>query len=101
MKMLKILSVSIRYLPLNALAAVPGVEILTPRFFNEFAIRLPGSAAAMVEALLEDDILAGVPFGRLDPQAGMDDVLLVAATETTTQDHITAFAQALSRRIGQ
>ncbi len=85
----------------DALAAVPGVEILTPRFFNEFAIRLPGSAAAMVEALLEDDILAGVPFGRLDPQAGMDDVLLVAATETTTQDHITAFAQALSRRIGQ
>ncbi len=85
----------------DALAAVPGVEILTPRFFNEFAIRLPGSAAAMVEALLEDDILAGVPFGRLDPQSGMDDVLLVAATETTTQDHITAFAQALSRRIGQ
>ena len=85
----------------DALAAVPGVEILTPRFFNEFAIRLPGSAAAMVEALLEDDILAGVPFGRLDPQTGMDDVLLVAATETTTQDHITAFAQALSRRIGQ
>lgn len=85
----------------DALAAVPGVEVLTPRFFNEFAIRLPGSAAAMVEALLEDDILAGVPFGRLDPQAGMDDVLLVAATETTTPDHISAFAQALSRRIGQ
>ncbi len=85
----------------DALAAVPGVEVLTPRFFNEFAIRLPGSAAAMVEALLEDDILAGVPLGRLDPQAGMDDVLLVAATETTTPDHISAFAQALSRRIGQ
>jgi hypothetical protein len=25
----------------DALAAIPGVEILTPRFFNEFAIRLP------------------------------------------------------------
>jgi len=85
----------------DALAAVPGVEVLTPRFFNEFAIRLPGSAAAMVEALLADDILAGVPFGRLDPKAGMDDVLLVAATETTTPAHIAAFAQALSRRIGQ
>jgi glycine dehydrogenase subunit 1 len=26
----------------DALAAMPGVEILTPRFFNEFAIRVPG-----------------------------------------------------------
>jgi glycine dehydrogenase subunit 1 len=85
----------------DALAAVRGVEILSPRFFNEFAIRLPGSASKMVETLLEDDILAGVPFARLDPQAGMDDVLLVAATETTTPEHISAFAQALTRRIGQ
>jgi glycine dehydrogenase subunit 1 len=28
----------------DALAAVPGVEVLTPRFFNEFAVRLPRPA---------------------------------------------------------
>jgi glycine dehydrogenase subunit 1 len=82
----------------DALAAVPGVEILTPRFFNEFAIRLPTGAAATVEALLEDGVLAGVPFARLDPKAGMDDVLLVCATETTTTEDIAAFAQALKGR---
>ena len=82
----------------DALAAVPGVEVLTPRFFNEFAIRLKGDAAAAVEALLADGVVAGVPFSRLDPAAGMDDVLLVAATETTTTQDIQTFAQALAGR---
>ncbi|MDP1874931.1 aminomethyl-transferring glycine dehydrogenase subunit GcvPA [Phenylobacterium sp.] len=85
----------------GALGAVTGVEVLTRRYFNEIAIRLPGDAARMVEALLEDGIVAGVPFSRLDPAAGLDDVLLCAATETTLDEDIDAFAQALSRRIGQ
>jgi len=83
----------------DALAAVPGVEIQTPRFFNEFAMRLPRAAAGVVEALAHRDILAGVPFSRLDPKAGMDDVLLVCATETTTAEDIAAFAQALATEI--
>ena len=82
----------------DALAAVPGVQVLTPRFFNEFAIRLKGDAAAAVDALLADGVVAGVPFSRLDPAAGMDDVLLVAATETTTTQDIQTFAQALAGR---
>ena len=83
-----------------SLGAVPGVEVLTKRYFNEIAIRLPGDATQMVEALLEDGIVAGVPFARLDPSAGLDDVLLCAATETTLDEDIDAFAQALTRRIG-
>jgi len=82
----------------DALAAVPGVEVLTPRFFNEFAIRVKGDAAAVVEAMLADGVVAGVPFSRLDPSAGLDDVLLVAATETTSTQDIQAFAQALAGR---
>lgn len=82
----------------DALAAVPGVTVLTPRFFNEFAIRLNGDAAAAVDALLADGVVAGVPFSRLDLGAGMDDVLLVAATETTTTQDIQTFAQALAAR---
>ncbi len=83
----------------DALAAIPGVEILTPRFFNEFAVRLPVPAAAAVEALAARDVLAGVPFSRLDPGAGLDDVLLVCATETTTPDDIDALAAALNAEI--
>jgi glycine dehydrogenase subunit 1 len=79
----------------DALDAVDGVEILTPRFFNEFAIRVPGDATALVHELAPRGIIAGVPFARLDPNAGLNDVLLVCATETTTDADIIAFAQAL------
>jgi len=85
----------------EVLAAVAGVEVLTPRFFNEFAIRLPKPADAVVEALARQDILAGVPFSRLDPSAEMDDVLLVCATETTTEEDIAAFAAAVAQEIAR
>ena len=85
----------------TALQALPGVEILTPRFFNELAVRVPGSAAALVEAALADDVVAGVPFSRLDPKAGLEDVLLLAATETTTPDDIAALARSLQRNLGR
>jgi len=74
-----------------------GLEVLTTRFFNEIAVRTPGPAADLVEALLGDGVVAGVPYARLDPAAGLDDVLLMAATETTTSDHIAALAAALSK----
>jgi glycine dehydrogenase subunit 1 len=80
----------------DALAAIPGVEILTPRFFNEFAVRLPQDAAPVVDALARRDILAGVPFSRLEPRAGLDDILLVCATDTVTPEDIDALAGALT-----
>jgi glycine dehydrogenase subunit 1 len=83
-----------------ALAGVKGVEILTARFFNEIAIRVPGAAAELVEACVADRVIAGVPYARLDPHAGLDDVLLLAATETTTSEDIAALAAALTKRIG-
>ena len=81
----------------DALATIPGVEILTPRFFNEFAVRLPKPAATVVDTLAQQSILAGVPYSRLAPNAGMDDVLLVAATETTLESDIQALAAAMSK----
>jgi len=81
----------------DALAAIPGVEILTPRFFNEFAVRLPKNAAEVVDQLAGHHILAGVPYSRLAPDAGMDDVLLVAATETTLDADIQILAKSLSK----
>jgi glycine dehydrogenase subunit 1 len=85
----------------DALAAIPGVEILTSRFFNEFAIRVPGKAADLVETLAAHGVIAGVPFSRLDAHAGLDDVLLVAATETTLDIDITFFAKVLAKVISQ
>ena len=85
----------------DALAAVPGVEVLTPRFFNEFAIRLPRDAAEVVETLAANGIIAGVPYSRLAPEAGLDDVLLVAATETTPDSDIALFSMALTKVLAQ
>jgi glycine dehydrogenase subunit 1 len=72
-----------------------GLEVLTGRFFNEIAIRTRGPAAAAVDAALAHGVVAGVPYSRLDPHAGLDDVLLLAATETTTSEDIAALAAAL------
>ena len=77
------------------LSAIPGVSVLNDTFFNEFTVRLPKPAAEVVEALAGRDILAGIPVSRLLPDAGLDDLLLVAATETTTTEDIAALGDAL------
>ncbi len=80
----------------KGLAAIPKVELLTPRFFNEIAIRTPTNAAALVETAAETGVLAGVPVSRLAPDAGMDDVLLLAATELTTDADIARLTDTLT-----
>ena len=58
----------------------------------------PDPDLELVEALAVENILAGVPYARLDPGAGFDDVLLVCATETTAPEDIETLASALTRR---
>ena len=78
------------------LAALPGVAVLNDTFFNEFTVKLPKPAAAVVEALAAQGILAGVPVSRLMPAAGLDDLLIVAVTECVTADDRAALVAALS-----
>jgi glycine dehydrogenase subunit 1 len=69
------------------LERVPGVRVVSRTFFNEFAVRLPHPAAAVVEALAEKGILAGAPVSRFYPdRAELADLLLVAATEMVTAE---------------
>ncbi|HEX3884697.1 MAG TPA: aminomethyl-transferring glycine dehydrogenase subunit GcvPA [Stellaceae bacterium] len=79
------------------LAAIPGVRLVTEHFFNEFTIRLPFPAAPVVDRLAERGILAGIPVSRLC--RGLDDLLLVAATETTTEDDIDRLAAGLTEML--
>jgi glycine dehydrogenase subunit 1 len=70
----------------EALSSLPGVKLLNDSFFNEFTVRLPKPAAPVVEALAARRILAGVPVSRLIPnESSVDNLLLLAATETTTE----------------
>ncbi|KAB2868092.1 MAG: aminomethyl-transferring glycine dehydrogenase subunit GcvPA [Bauldia sp.] len=81
----------------TALEAVPGVAVLNKTFFNEMTVRLPTAAAPVVERLAaEKNILAGVPVSRLDPgHPDVDNLLVLAATELTTDADIAALAAAL------
>lgn len=83
----------------DALEAIPGIEILTPRFFNEFAFRTPMDAEAVLAMLDEAGLVGGVRASRLFPKEHMGDVILCAATECTTADDIAAYAAALKEII--
>ena len=79
----------------DELDTIKGVSVLNQGFFNEFAVRLPGNASHSVEQLAARHIMAGVPVSRLLPDAGLDDVLLVANTEVNSDDDRKAFVEAL------
>jgi glycine dehydrogenase subunit 1 len=80
----------------DRLSAIPGAELITPSFFNEFTIKLPKAAAPLVDALAQKGVLAGVPASRLMPhEKAAANLLIVAATETNTDDDFAAFERAL------
>src|SRR5258707_6233721 len=49
----------------DRLSAIPGVELVTQAFFNEFTLALPKPAAPIVDALAARGVIAGVPASRL------------------------------------
>jgi len=80
----------------DRLTAIPGVELVTPAFFNEFTVRLPKPAVDVADALADRGIIAGVRASRLyrhDP--ALENLLIVAATEMNTDEDIAAYGAAL------
>jgi len=80
----------------DRLAAIPGVSVVNDGFFNEFTLKLPVEARPAVHALVEKGVLGGVSLGRLYPDApGLQNGLIIAVTETVTDEDVDAFAAAL------
>ncbi len=80
----------------DALAATPGVTLLNGTFFNEMTIRVSKPGAEVVEALAQRGILGGRPVSRLDPGVPeVDNLIVLAATELTTDDDIARLTGAL------
>jgi glycine dehydrogenase subunit 1 len=83
------------------LVKVPGVELLNDTFFNEFTIRVPGTAAAIVEELAAKGVLGGVPVSRLEPdRPELADLIVVASTEVNTDEDRAAYSKALQEVLG-
>ncbi|MEQ1709384.1 MAG: aminomethyl-transferring glycine dehydrogenase subunit GcvPA [Terricaulis sp.] len=79
----------------EALGKIPGVEVVTKCYFNEIALKLPRPAQGVVDAMAGEGVIAGVAMSRLNPKAGMDDVLITCATEMNADEDISAYAKAL------
>ncbi len=80
----------------DRLVKAPGVRVLNDTFFNEFTVLLGQDARAVVRTLTEMKVLAGVSLGRLYPaHEALHEGLVVAVTETTSEDDIETFASAL------
>jgi glycine dehydrogenase subunit 1 len=83
------------------LARVPGVRVLNTAFFNEFTLILDGKPAReIIRDLADRGVLGGVSLGRLYAGvAGLEHALLVAVTETTTEDDIERLASELEASV--
>jgi glycine dehydrogenase subunit 1 len=81
----------------SRLTQVPGVTCLNSVYFNEVTLLLPSDAREAVRALADKGVLGGVSLARLYPGvAGLANALLVAATETVTDEDIETFATQLA-----
>lgn len=84
----------------DALSAVPSIEVLNQTFFNEMTIRTPQPAAALVERLAARGILGGVPVSRVElNEPGVENLIVLAATELTTDSDIAALCVALAEEL--
>ena len=80
----------------DRLVQIDGVRLLNESFFNEFTLVLDTDSRPVVRQLADQRILAGVSLGRLYPdEKPLAHGLVVAVTETSTDDEIETFATAL------
>src|SRR5207248_9443140 len=80
----------------DRLAAIPGVELINDSYFIDFKLKLPVEARPAVHAMVEKGVLGGVSLGRLYPGVdGLESGLIVAVTETVTNEDIDALEAAL------
>jgi glycine dehydrogenase subunit 1 len=82
------------------LGAVPGVRLVNDLFFNEFTLELPVEARPAVHRMVEQGVLGGVSLGRLYPgEQALQNGLVVAVTETATDEDMDALVEALMEAV--
>ena len=81
------------------LARAPGASLpFAAAFFNEFVVRAPGDAEALLAELQREKILGGVHLRRFYPE--LEDHLLVCVTETADRGALDRMARVYARWAG-
>ena len=84
----------------EALCAIDGVQLLANApTLREFAVRTPVNPEKLIDRLVEDGYLAGVPIRAGFEGSAYDGGLLVAATERRTRAEIDGFAAAFEKAV--
>ena len=84
----------------EALGAIPGVEPVTSApVLREFAVRARVEGEVLVERILEDGYLAGIPLRQGFEGTGAEGGLLVAVTERRTKAEIDGYVAAFARAL--
>lgn len=81
----------------DKIAAIPGYKLRFPGrpFFKEFTVDCPRPARELVEILLSENLLAGVPLWRFDQSDTYG--LLICVTEKRTREQCDRLVDALAR----
>jgi glycine dehydrogenase subunit 1 len=80
----------------DRLSRIKGVRVVNDCFFNEFTLRTPRPADDLIEALAAKGVIGGLPVSRLLPDAGLDDLIVVASTEMNSDADRAAYAAVLA-----
>jgi glycine dehydrogenase subunit 1 len=80
----------------DRLSDLKGISVINECFFNEFTIRTPRAAVELIDALAKKGIIGGLPVSRLLPDAGLDDLIVVANTEMNSDEDRAAYAAILA-----
>jgi glycine dehydrogenase subunit 1 len=84
----------------DMLTQLPGVELASQSFFNEFTLRLTKPAKQVIDALAKAGVLGGVRVSRLFPGEGsLEDLIIVSATETNSEAQMLAYKEALKEAL--
>jgi glycine dehydrogenase subunit 1 len=84
----------------EALSSIAGVKLMTTApILREFAVRTPIAPETLIERLVEDGYLAGVPVREGFEGTEYEGGLLVAATEKRTRAEIDGFAAAFEKAV--
>lgn len=82
---------------IELLKNIPGISFpFGTSVFHEFVITLPADVEQVIEAMAEEDIVAGINISQYYAQDDLENTLLICVTETKSTEDMAFFADTLN-----